>query len=208
MSRRASRRRRTRRLTEGAGQSVNLGSFSDPGPDSPWAVDVDWGDGSTHTTFTAYQPGQPRQSQPYLRRRPRHADGDGQGDRQQRRQRHQNLHGRGRQHRARPPTWATTDRRPRAARSRSPSPTRPIRRAVTSPPASVTASPARRRPRCRRRMRLRAPPPRRTARSSTTAPTSSRLGSSTVTTATARTTRALRSPTWLRRSRASPARTR
>ncbi len=35
---------------EGASSSFNLGSFSDPGPDSPWAVDVDWGDGSTHGT--------------------------------------------------------------------------------------------------------------------------------------------------------------
>jgi hypothetical protein len=37
--------------TEGASTSFNLGSFTDPGPDSPWAVDVDWGDGSAHTTF-------------------------------------------------------------------------------------------------------------------------------------------------------------
>src|SRR5207302_938914 len=29
-----------------------LGSFGDPGADSPWAVDVDWGDGSAHTTFS------------------------------------------------------------------------------------------------------------------------------------------------------------
>src|SRR5205085_2708801 len=26
---------------------------SDPGPDSPWAVDVDWGDGSSHATFNS-----------------------------------------------------------------------------------------------------------------------------------------------------------
>src|SRR5205085_7661808 len=26
-------------------------SFTDPGPDGPWAVDVAWGDGSPHTTF-------------------------------------------------------------------------------------------------------------------------------------------------------------
>jgi hypothetical protein len=38
---------------EGAAQSFDLGSFIDPGPDSPWAVDVDWGDGSAHTTFDA-----------------------------------------------------------------------------------------------------------------------------------------------------------
>ena len=35
---------------EGASNSFTLGSFSDPGPDSPWAVDVDWGDGSPHGT--------------------------------------------------------------------------------------------------------------------------------------------------------------
>jgi hypothetical protein len=33
---------------EGASATFTLGSFSDPGPDSPWAVDVDWGDSSTH----------------------------------------------------------------------------------------------------------------------------------------------------------------
>src|SRR5437588_734276 len=38
--------------TEGASTSFNLGSFSDAGAnDNPWAVDVDWGDGSPHTTF-------------------------------------------------------------------------------------------------------------------------------------------------------------
>ena len=42
---------------EGAAKSVDLGSFTDPGPDSPWAVDVDWGDGSTHTTFNAASAG-------------------------------------------------------------------------------------------------------------------------------------------------------
>ena len=36
---------------EGAAKSFAVGSFSDPGPDSPWAVDVAWGDGSTHATF-------------------------------------------------------------------------------------------------------------------------------------------------------------
>jgi PKD domain/Bacterial cadherin-like domain/Bacterial Ig domain len=36
---------------EGASVSFNLGSFTDPGLlDSPWAVDVDWGDSSTHGT--------------------------------------------------------------------------------------------------------------------------------------------------------------
>ena len=38
---------------EGAATSLTLGSFTDPGPDSPWAVDVNWGDGSSHTTFNA-----------------------------------------------------------------------------------------------------------------------------------------------------------
>jgi len=36
---------------EGELKSFSLGSFSDPGTDSPWAVDVNWGDSSTHTTF-------------------------------------------------------------------------------------------------------------------------------------------------------------
>ena len=36
---------------EGASTAFNLGSFTDPGADSPWAVSVDWGDGSTDTTF-------------------------------------------------------------------------------------------------------------------------------------------------------------
>jgi PKD domain len=43
--------------TEGASKEVDLGSFSDPGADSPWAVDVDWGDGSAHTTFNATSTG-------------------------------------------------------------------------------------------------------------------------------------------------------
>src|SRR5205823_4271512 len=38
---------------EGASTSIDLGSFSDPGPDSPWTVNVDWGDGSANTSFTA-----------------------------------------------------------------------------------------------------------------------------------------------------------
>src|SRR5438132_912218 len=38
---------------EGASTAFNLGSFSDPGVnDNPWAVDVNWGDSSSHTTFT------------------------------------------------------------------------------------------------------------------------------------------------------------
>lgn len=32
--------------------SFDLGSFADPGADSPWTVDVDWGDGTAHTTFS------------------------------------------------------------------------------------------------------------------------------------------------------------
>jgi hypothetical protein len=39
--------------SEGTSKDINLGSFNDPGVDSPWAVDVDWGDGSAHTTFNA-----------------------------------------------------------------------------------------------------------------------------------------------------------
>src|SRR5439155_24679234 len=40
--------------TEGASKSFSLGSFSDPGAnDGPWGVDVNWGDGSFHTTFSA-----------------------------------------------------------------------------------------------------------------------------------------------------------
>ena len=42
---------------EGDDQDFNLGSFTDPGPDSPWAVSVDWGDGSTDTTFNQAAPG-------------------------------------------------------------------------------------------------------------------------------------------------------
>src|SRR5205807_9254194 len=39
--------------SEGAPTSFNLGSFSDLGAnDHPWAVDVDWGDGSPHATFS------------------------------------------------------------------------------------------------------------------------------------------------------------
>ena len=36
---------------EGASTTFDLGSFTDPGPDAPWHVDVDWGDGSAHATF-------------------------------------------------------------------------------------------------------------------------------------------------------------
>ena len=37
--------------TEGALASFSLGSFTDPGADNPWQVSVNWGDGSTNTTF-------------------------------------------------------------------------------------------------------------------------------------------------------------
>src|SRR5439155_7496440 len=37
---------------EGASTSFNLGSFTDPGADALWTVDVNWGDGSSNTTFT------------------------------------------------------------------------------------------------------------------------------------------------------------
>jgi hypothetical protein len=51
---------------EGTAKSFNLGSFADPGPDSPWTVDVDWGDGSPHTSFTVTAPGAlPAQSHTY-----------------------------------------------------------------------------------------------------------------------------------------------
>src|SRR5919198_5006508 len=43
--------------TEGTSKSFNVGSFSDPGADSPWAVDVFWGDGTPHTTFTTTSTG-------------------------------------------------------------------------------------------------------------------------------------------------------
>jgi PKD repeat protein len=36
---------------EGENHSFALGSFSDPGSDSPWSVSVDWGDGSALTTY-------------------------------------------------------------------------------------------------------------------------------------------------------------
>src|SRR5439155_478248 len=39
--------------SEGASTSFTLGSFTDPGADSPWSVDVNWGDGSVHITYSA-----------------------------------------------------------------------------------------------------------------------------------------------------------
>src|SRR5262249_23575415 len=37
--------------TEGTSQTFSLGSFSDP-DGGPWNVDVNWGDGTAHTTFS------------------------------------------------------------------------------------------------------------------------------------------------------------
>ncbi|HWI63279.1 MAG TPA: PKD domain-containing protein [Symbiobacteriaceae bacterium] len=37
---------------EAAAASFDLGSFGDGGPDGPWTVAVDWGDGSAHTVFS------------------------------------------------------------------------------------------------------------------------------------------------------------
>jgi hypothetical protein len=42
--------------TEGQGGTFNLGSFTDP-DSSPYQVDVNWGDGSAHTTFSQGTPG-------------------------------------------------------------------------------------------------------------------------------------------------------
>jgi hypothetical protein len=42
---------------EGTAQTFSLGSFTDPGPDGPWNVDVNWGDGSTDTVFSASSTG-------------------------------------------------------------------------------------------------------------------------------------------------------
>ena len=42
---------------EGAATTFTLGSFSDPGPDSPWAVEVNWGDGTVDSTFNASSTG-------------------------------------------------------------------------------------------------------------------------------------------------------
>src|SRR5205823_9384142 len=36
---------------EGSTHSFALGSFSDPGDDSPWQITVNWGDGSFNTIF-------------------------------------------------------------------------------------------------------------------------------------------------------------
>ena len=42
---------------EGEDQAFDLGSFSDPGADSPWDVTINWGDGSLDTTFQALSAG-------------------------------------------------------------------------------------------------------------------------------------------------------
>src|SRR5207244_107355 len=42
----------TQSYTLGTSKSFSLGSFSDSDHNGPWSVDVDWGDGSTHTTFS------------------------------------------------------------------------------------------------------------------------------------------------------------
>jgi hypothetical protein len=36
---------------------IDLGSFVDPGADSPWSVNVNWGDGTPDTNFLAFTPG-------------------------------------------------------------------------------------------------------------------------------------------------------
>jgi hypothetical protein len=42
---------------QGMGMLFNLGSFTDAATDSPWAVDVNWGDPSPHTQFNTTAPG-------------------------------------------------------------------------------------------------------------------------------------------------------
>src|SRR5439155_7335927 len=42
--------------SEGAAHSFDLGSFTDPGADNPWTVDVNWGDGHSDS-FTMSAPG-------------------------------------------------------------------------------------------------------------------------------------------------------
>ena len=46
----------TQTSVEGASHSFGLGSFSDP-DGGPWTVDINWGDGTSHTSFTANSPG-------------------------------------------------------------------------------------------------------------------------------------------------------
>ncbi|HEX7635029.1 MAG TPA: PKD domain-containing protein [Noviherbaspirillum sp.] len=42
---------------EGRAQSFTLGSFADQGSDSPWRLDIDWGDGFSHDVQTLAAPG-------------------------------------------------------------------------------------------------------------------------------------------------------
>jgi hypothetical protein len=42
---------------ENVGQLFDLGSFTDPGPDAPWLVTINWGDGSLADTFNANSTG-------------------------------------------------------------------------------------------------------------------------------------------------------
>src|SRR5262249_33853338 len=42
---------------EGSSTSFSLGSFTQSPANGPWSVDVNWGDGSSHTTFTASSTG-------------------------------------------------------------------------------------------------------------------------------------------------------
>ena len=42
--------------TEGTSKSFSLGSFTDP-DGSPWTVDVNWGDGTAHTSFSVSSAG-------------------------------------------------------------------------------------------------------------------------------------------------------
>ena len=76
---------------EGTDKSFDLGSFTDPGPDAPWHVDVDWGDSSTHTDLRHVHQGRPRQPEPHLRRRPRGPHGHRHRHRQGPRKRLQDL---------------------------------------------------------------------------------------------------------------------
>jgi RHS repeat-associated protein len=41
----------------GIAKSFDLGLFADPGPDSLWVADINWGDSSAHTTFNLFTPG-------------------------------------------------------------------------------------------------------------------------------------------------------
>jgi RHS repeat-associated protein len=41
----------------GIAKSFDLGLFTDPGPDSFWVADINWGDASAHTTFNLFAPG-------------------------------------------------------------------------------------------------------------------------------------------------------